>query len=229
MKETKKIRVKVKKRKLKVKNIMLCMLYIILIVNFIYCIINIKIKNIYIINNNIVSDKEIINDANISNYPSYLLSFSYKLKKDILKNNYIKDVEIRKDKFKIYIYINEYKPLVIYNNKILLENNTLVDNIHDIKGLPIVISNNIDTLELSSSFLKVNKDILLKISQIEYVPLENDLDRYLLYMNDGNSVYIKLSQIKKLNNYSKIVSSMKGKNGIIELDTDKDNISIKLK
>ena len=64
-----------------------------------------------------------------------------------------------------------------------------------------------------------NKDILLKISQIEYVPNEVDDERYLLYMNDGNSVYITLSKITKINQYGSIVNQMEGRNGIIYLDS----------
>lgn len=225
MKETKKIRVKVKKRKLKIKNILVFILSIILIINFIYYILNIKTKNIYVINNNIVNDKEIINYAQLDNYPPYLLSFNFIIEDNILNNPYIKEVEVIKTKFKVYIYITEYKPLAIYQNKVLLENNTLVDNTYDIKGLPIII-NNINTLEFANYFNKVDSNILLKISQIEYVPNEVDKERYLLYMNDGNSVYITLSKINKLNKYSSIVSQMEGKNGIIYLDSG-DYIELK--
>ena len=38
-------------------------------------------------------------------------------------------------------------------------------------------------------------------------------------MNDGNSVYITLSKINKLNSYNSIVSRMEGRNGIIYLDS----------
>lgn len=224
MKETKKIRVKVKKRKLKIKNIILFIISLLLIFNFIYYIFNIKIKNIYIINNNIVSDKEIIKELNLDNYPSYLLSLSYFIEKRIT-NPYIKEIDIEKKNFKIYIYTEEYKTLAIYNNKVLLENNTLVDNIYNIKELPIVI-NNIDTEIFSKYFSKVDNNILLKISQIEYTPNEVDKERYLLYMNDGNSVYITLSKIDKVNKYSSIVSQMEGKNGIIYLDSG-DYIELK--
>lgn len=218
MKETKKIRVKVKKRKLKSKNICLFILFLVLISLGIYYILKINISNIYVIGNNLVSDKEIINNANLTDYPSYVLSFKNKVKKNILSNSYIKDVTIKKDNFKFYIYITEYKPLAIYNNKILLENNTLVDNIYNVNCIPIVI-NTIDTLSFSSSFSKVNDDVLSKISQIEFVPNEVDKKRYLLYMNDGNSVYITLSKINKLNSYNSIVSRMEGRNGIIYLDS----------
>lgn len=225
MKETKKIRVKVKKRKLKIKNILIFLLSIVLVVNFIYYVLNIRIKNIYVINNNIVSDKEIIIYAGISDYPPYLLSLSYTIENKILENPYIKEVEVVKNNFKVYLYITEYKPLAIYKNKVLLENNTLVDNNYNLKELPIVI-NDIDTLKFAQNFSKIDSNIFIKISQIEYVPNEVDNDRYLLYMNDGNSVYITLTKITKLNKYSSIVSQMEGRNGIIYLDSG-DYIELK--
>lgn len=218
MKETKKIRVKVKKRKLKIKKLLLFLIFLIFAASAIYYVINIKIKNIYVINNNIISDKEIINSAKINDYPSYLLSLSFLIEKNILNNPYIKEVDVVKKKFKVYLYINEYKPLAIYKNKVLLENNKLLDNTYKIKELPIII-NEINTEEFSNYFSKVDSNILLKISQIEYVPNEVDKERYLLYMNDGNSVYITLSKITKLNKYNSIVNQMNDKFGIIYLDS----------
>ena len=225
MKETKKIRVKVKKRKLKVKNILMFLISIILIANFIYYMFNIKIKNIYVINNNIISDKEIIDNAKLRDYPPYLSSLSFIIEDNTLNNPYVKEVEVVKNRFKVYLYITEYKPLAIYKEQVLLENGALVDNSYNINWLPMVI-NDIDNLEFSEYFSKVDSDILLKISQIEYVPNDVDKDRYLLYMNDGNSVYITLTKITKLNKYSSIVSQMEGEKGIIYLDSG-DYIELK--
>lgn len=225
MKETKKIRVKVKKRKLKIKNLILFIIFITLLINTIYYILNKKIENIYIINNKIVSDKEIIKTAELEEYPSFLLNPKFILEKSIMNHPYIKDVTIKKSNFKLYIQINEYKQLAIFNNKIILENGNLVENIYNTKELPIII-NEIDVLSFAENFSKIDNNVLLKISQIEYVPNEVDNARYLLYMNDGNSVYITLSKIEKINKYSSISSQMEGKNGIIYLDSG-DYIELK--
>lgn len=221
MEKTKKVRVKVKKRRLKIKNILIFLLAIVIISNSIYCILNIKIKNIYIINNKLVSDKEILNDSKLIDYPSYLLSFNYKIKDNLLNNNlYIKDVEITKNSFKVYLYITEYKRIAIYNNKIILESGNLVDNNYNIKSLPIIISN-IDEVydDFVKYFSKIDDDVIVKISQIEYAKTEVDDERFLLYMNDGNSVYVTFSKIEKINKYSSIVGQMEGKKGIIHLDS----------
>ncbi|MCI7241360.1 MAG: FtsQ-type POTRA domain-containing protein [Bacilli bacterium] len=228
MKETKKIRVKVKKRKLKIKNILILLMLVILICNTIYFVLHIRIKNIYILNNKIVSDKEIINESYLDNYPYYFLTFKSKIKSNLLKNNnYIKDVKVTKKNFKVYLDINEYKMLAIYNNKIILENKNMVDNNYKINNLPI-ITNDINSVydDFVYYFTKIDDNILLKISQIEYTPNEVDKSRFLLYMNDGNSVYITLTRIEKLNRYSSIVSQMDGKLGIIYLDSG-DYIELK--
>ena len=92
----KKIKVKVKVRKIKFLNIILCLLILYIIYFIISTIINKKISNIYITGNNIISDKEIISTTNLEDYPSFVLTSSSKIKKLLLKNDYIKEVEVTK-------------------------------------------------------------------------------------------------------------------------------------
>ena len=98
MPEKKKIKVKRKKRKLKVKRIIICLLVLISLVLLFLYIKKLPIKNIYIVGNNILSDKEIIEEAGISNYPSFLATSSSTIKKKLLKNNYIKIYNKNKNK-----------------------------------------------------------------------------------------------------------------------------------
>ena len=133
MSEKKKIKVRVKKRKLKIKRIIIMLLFlIILVLSFIY-LRKLPIKNIYIIGNNIVSDKEIIEEAGISDYPSFICTSSSSIKNKLQKNDYIKEVTIKK-KFwgKIYVYIKEEKILALYNNKLILEDGKVIDNHYNI-------------------------------------------------------------------------------------------------
>ena len=167
-----KIKVKVKKRKLKLKRIFICLILLLIIVLLFLLIKNVPIKNIYIIGNNILSDKEIIEISQISNYPSFIETSKKDIIKRLEKNNYIKKVEVEKKFFnKIYIHITENKIISIYNNKLLLENGKEVENIYDIHTAPILISDisNIKE-EYFKNFSKINDDILLKISEIEYSP-----------------------------------------------------------
>ena len=220
MPKKKKIRVKVKKRKLKIKNILILILLIILIYNMIIYILNLKISNIYIVNNSLLTDKEIINLANLSDYPSFILTSSKDIKTNLYKNKLIKEIKVKKELFgNIYIYITEYKPIAIYNNQLLLDNGSLIDNIYDL-NLPI-IKNDISSIydDYIASFSLIDSDILYKISEIEYVPNDVDKERFLIYMTDGNYVYMTLNKITKLNTYNSIVDQLEGKHGIIYLDS----------
>lgn len=220
----KKIKVKVKVRKIKFLNIILCLLILYITYFIISTIINKKISNIYITGNNIISDKEIISTTNLEDYPSFVLTSSSKIKKLLLKNDYIKEVEVTKKGFgKIIINIKEKKILFKEKdtNKLVLEDKTKVDNIYSIDEVPILI-NTVDSSEYDYFIKKISKvdsNILLKISEIEYAKVDVDKQRFLLYMNDGNYVYITLSKIENLNKYEEIYNSLEGKKGIIYLDS----------
>lgn len=227
MPNKKKIRVKVKKRRLKIKNILILLLILVMLYFGINYILHIKIKNIYIINNNIVPDKDIINNAKLEEYPSFLLTTSKEIENNILKNNYIKEVSVtKKIGSKVYIEIEEYKTLCLYNNEIILESGNKVENTYNLI-LPVLL-NDISSIydDFINYFSKIDNGILSKISEIEYVPNEVDNQRFLLAMNDGNYVYITLTKITKLNKYNSIKDQLEGKLGIIYLDSG-DYVEIK--
>ena len=224
----KKVKVKVKKKKLKIKNIFIFLLFILIFISIVYYLINLPIKNIYIIGNNIVKDKEIIDLANLKDYPPYLKTYFSNIETKIKQNKYIKDVNIkRKLNGKIYIYISEYRPLYIYQDKLVLSSLSKEDNNYQIDYVPYVL-NNIDDIyqEFTTSFSKVDNDIIYKISHIEYIPNDVDKERFIFYMVDSNYVYITLSKIEKINKYNSIIKELEGKKGIIYLDSG-DYVEIK--
>ena len=228
MPEKKKIKVKVKKRKLKIKRILGVFLILVIIALTFLLVKDLPIKNIYIIGNNILTDKEIIKLAQIESYPSFLETTSSSIKRKIKKNNYIKDVKVEKKFYnKIYIYIEEAEPLCIYNNNVILSNALEVENTYNITEVPILLT---DITEIKDKFIKkislINKDILLKISEISYAPNEVDKERLIFKMNDGNLVYVTLNKITKINKYNSIYSEMNDKKGIIYLDSG-DYIELK--
>ena len=225
--EKKKVKIKVKKKRIKVKNVIITLLILLLLGFTSYDIITMPIKNIYIINNDIVSDKEILESLNIIDYPSFIKTI-FSIKKNKINNPYIKNFTVKKKLInKLYIEIEEYKPIAIYKDKVVLNNNSLADNIYNLDYLPYVI-NDIDSIydSFAKSFNKINNDILYRISQIEYKPNDIDNERFLLYMIDENYVYVSLSKIEKINKYNSIVASMKEQKGIIYLDSG-DYVEIK--
>ena len=225
---SKKVKVKVKKKKLNFKRTFLALFIIALFSLLMAYILHLPVKNIYIIGNSIVSDKEIIELSELTDYPPYINTYIVDIKKNLLSNEYIKSVSIQRKLFnKIYINIEEYKPLAVYEDKLLLSSGDQVDNNINIDYVPYIV-NNIDKVydNFIESFSKVDANVLLKISHIEYVPNDVDNERFILYMVDGNYVYINLTKINKINKYNSIVNELEGKKGIIYLDSG-DYVEIK--
>jgi len=215
---------KKKKRVFKIKNILILLTILVLLIISIYYILKMPIKNIYIKGNNIISDNEILELATLYEYPSFVLTKKNEIKKAIKKNKYIKSVNVTKKIGNIVeIKVNEYKPILIdKDSNIVIENGKKLENIYNLTDLPILINEiNNETIynNFSNKFSKINTNILRQISQIEYSPIEVDEDRFLLYMNDGNLVYITLTKIDKINKYNKIKDALEGKLGVIYLDS----------
>lgn len=219
----KKIKVTVKKRKINTKKVLLFLLIIYIIFYIVIEIIDYPIKNIYIIGNNTISDYEIITSSGLSSYPSLIKTSTKKVEKKLLTNNYIKNVSIKKKfKSKLIIEIEERRLLCLTtNNKIITSDGVYLDNIYTIKDLPTLINEIPSDIfeKFYKNFDKVDDNILSKISQIEYTATQVDKERFLLYMNDGNYVYITLDKITKLNKYDEIYKELEGKKGILNLDS----------
>ncbi|MBQ8681792.1 MAG: FtsQ-type POTRA domain-containing protein [Bacilli bacterium] len=215
---------KKKKRVFKIKNICILLGILLLLVGIFYYAITMPIKNIYIKGNQIISDDEIIELSALYQYPSFLLTRKSELKQSIKQNKYIKSIDISKKIGNIIeITIEEYQVIAITKDEnIILSNGQKLENTYNLNDIPILI-NEISNEEIynnfTNKFSKIKTNILRQISQIEYTPVEVDEDRFLLYMNDGNLVYITLTKIDKLNKYNKIKDKLEGKNGIIYLDS----------
>ena len=206
MKENKKEEVVVKRKFKFVKFlVVILILYIILFLG--YKLFTAKIKNIFILNNNYLTDQEVIDESGLRNYPSFLLTTKYKIKKNLLKNSLIKEAKIKKKLWGIiYIEISEYEPLFIYQDKVILDNGTKIDNNDYI--LPILINDvNEETLtKFINKYKDIDKEIKMQISEIEYLPNDIDKERFLFTMNDGNYVYITIYKTLAINEYNKISS-----------------------
>ncbi len=214
---------KKKKKVIKKKNILVFLISLIGICVLFYYIITMPIHNIYIKNNKIVTDNEIIKISGLDSYPSFILTKSSDIKKKIKKNKYIDKVKIKKEFGNIItIYIKEYQVIATTKeDKLILSNGLQIDNTYELSDMPILI-NEIQEKEIYTNFAKkmgkVKKDILRQISEIEYSPVEVDKNRFLLYMSDSNLVYITLTKINKLNKYNRIKDKLEGKIGTIYLD-----------
>ena len=111
------------KRKIKLVPVLLLILIAFLICSLVKMIVGFKVQNIYITNNKHLTDDYIIRQAELTNYPSYFLSFSFSLKNKLEKNDYIESAKINKSFFGVIeITVDENDVLFYkeYDNKYVL-------------------------------------------------------------------------------------------------------------
>ena len=209
-----------RKRRLKVVRLFLLIFFVAIISFLCIIFINIPIRSIIIKGNNILTDYEIIKESGLEDYPSYFGVFSYNVKNKLKKNKYIKNVKVRKGLLNVTITIEEKKVLYIdsLKNEKVLEDVKIIDD--KVLCVPYLI-NTVPT-DKQEGFIKamkkIDKDILCLISEIKYDPNEIDKDRYYLYMNDGNSVYLTVNKFEKINKYNSILENVGKQNGTLYLD-----------
>ena len=212
-----------RKRKLKILPVIITLLIIIVFVLIFHFISYISISNIYIKGNNYLTDQEIIEQAHLENYPSYIKTTKSKIKNNLLKNPYIKSVSVKKKLSRtIVIEVEEYNILFRKeeNNKIVLEDGTELDD-NNLYNVPILLNYVPDTKyeTFLNKMNQVSENIKDQISEIRYYPNEQDDDRFLLHMNDGNLVYLTLTKFKQINYYEEVIDQLEGKKGILYLDS----------
>ena len=220
MKKNEKEDAKVTVKKIKIVNILIVLLLLYIIGFYTYKVVVSPINNIFVVGNKYLTDQEIIDIAGIRNYPSFILTTKYNIKKKLLKNDLIDEVKIKKSFGRMLtIELKESDPLFIYNDKVILSNGKQIDNKN--YKLP-TITNYVeeDILnKLIEKYQNVDDEIKIMISEIEYVPNDIDKERFIITMNDGNYVYITLYKITSINEYIKIVSTLDNKKGILYLDS----------
>lgn len=210
-----------KKVKIRYGRLFLALVILCLIIYLIANYLNFPIKNIFVSNNTILSDQEIIDIAGLSNYPSIITTKNSKIKKRLKNNEFILDAKIKKKKLKeIYITIEENYPLFYdssSNKTILYDGTKTKTNVNCavlINYIPNTIYNDfIDKIKM------VDRNILNRVSEIKYDPNSVDEERFLLTMNDGNYVYLTLINFEKINNYVEILKNFENKKGILYLDS----------
>lgn len=184
-----------------------------------------RIENIVIKGNKIVTDQQIIDGAGLSNYPSFYKTTSYNIKKALEKNSFIKEVKIKRSFYHVItIEVSEYKVLLKKETtgKLVLENMNEVTTDQEIPYTVPRLVNDVPKdkySKLLKNLLKVKKSVRSSISEFYYDPNEFDKDRFLLYMDDGNSVYLTLTKFRMINYYNDVLPQLDGKKGILYLDS----------
>lgn len=221
---------KVIKKKLKISGLLFLVIFIVLITFGFYRVFNLPIKHIHITGNNNVSDNEIINVADIKYYPSIFKVSKKEIKESIMSIPLIKDAKVKKNILGILtIEVEEYKVLLLNKstNELILSNNKRMENNYNYTRVPTLVNFVPDTIyeELVTGLSVIDYDILSSISEIEYSKATNkdneviDDKRFILRMNDGNTVVMNTVNIKRLNSYNTIYSSLSDELGTIYLDS----------
>ena len=214
---------KVKKRRIKLKVIPF-LIFIAILVSLFFIgkeSLNIRTKNILIKGNNYLSDYEVMTMGDIIDYPKFITLNTYELEKRIKESPFVSKVKVRKRfLFVLEIDIEEAYPIYFdnLNNKEVLSNFKDVDEYYPSPRLINKVKE--EKLEsFNKAMLEIDKSILSLISEIEYIPNEFDEDRFLLYMNDGNAVYLTLTKFESINYYNEVLPQLEGHKGILYLDS----------
>ncbi len=188
-------------------------------------VLDIKTKAIIIHGNDIITDSEVLELTNMIDYPNFFKVSDKNIKRELKKQGFIEDVKIKRNiLLQIHIYIKEKKPLFIRedSNMIVFDKNSEIENdLNRNLNIPYLINYVPNTKydDLIEKLKKIDYNLLKKISQIKYEPTKYDEDRFILYMNDSNRVYINLPKFKNFNDYDKMVTKFEGKTGKLYLDS----------
>ena len=210
-----------KKKKIRFKGLLIVILFVYLVLSCVYYLWTRPIKYVNIEGN------VYLKESYISDYLSLEDTSIMKInKKDVVEklilHPLISDASVKKVGNKLNIVITEEK-ILFYNlnkQKLVLSNGEECDN-ESILGIPSLI--NYVPLDIYTEFIEkltvVDHEVLSIISEIEYNPsIVNgktvDEKRFLLRMNDGNTVYINTINIEKINNYLSIIEAVLNKSDI---------------
>jgi len=209
-------------RKIKYKNVFIFFFMVFIGVFCFYKIMNLKIKNIYIDGNTLLTDQQIIDIAGLHDYPVISDTNAKDIKNKLEENVYIKSatVKYRNLMREIDIDIVQNEPLLYYEyeNIYLLADGSKVNDSYD---LPTLINQTPDNIlkELLTKLETLDESILMRISEIRYYPSDVDDELFYLTMTDGNYIYINFDTFDKLDTYIEILVKLEDKKGIIHLDS----------
>lgn len=215
---------RVKKRKLNFLKVIIFILIIYLLIHAGLYLSNINVKNIVIKNTNYLSDTEVIKIAGLADYPSFFRTSTRKIEKKLEEEPLIKEADVKR-KWGFIFELNIKEEKILYkrrnDNVYVLGSGEEISIKNNLSGVATLINytpKNISK-KLNKKLNEIDSNILNKISEIEYAPNKTDEERFLLYMNDGNQVYITLTKTDELNYYVDIVKKLGGKKGILNLDS----------
>lgn len=215
----------VKRRKLKVFRLFIMLLILVVFIFLVYLFLNSSTKNIIISGNKYLDDDSIIEMVGLKNYPGFFTKSSIHMEKEIENSIYVTKATVKRKFYHTFVIeVQENRPLFINNNtsKIVFSDKSEVPVSDEISLFRVPRLINYVPDDKYKDFVlgmkSIKEDVLGKISDIEYQPNDLDKDRFLLYMDDSNMVYLTLTKFKMVNYYNDVLSQLENKKGILYLD-----------
>lgn len=215
----------VKKRKIK---LLPCLIVLLMIGGLVFGVkffLHLPIRNLIVQGTSFLNDDYILTLANAKDYPSFWLSSTVSMEKKLEESPYVLSADINREFFHTLVFnIKENKPLFINNTKqtVVFSDKEEVPVLEEIELFRVPRLINYVPDNKYKSFIKgmanIKTDILGKISDIEYQPNDYDKDRFLLYMDDGNMVYLTLTKFNMINYYNDVLGQLENRKGILYLD-----------
>ncbi len=234
---------KTKKRKKKLKlnlpRTIVFVLFIYIICYFLYSLYNGKVIHYNIEGNSLYKDSYILKKCGLTDYPPILSINRRSIKKTLEEDPLISKVDVSYDwRFYLNIKITENRPMFLIksSNQVCLQDGTLVEN-NNYLGIPTLLNDAPGEVRnlLAEKLSQVDPGILYLINEIKYDPSYDsthkviDENRFLLYMNDTNTVYITARKAKTLNYYLTIIANNElNEAGTLYLDGDENNYTFKV-
>ena len=208
------------KRKLNYKRLIIFLLIASIILYCTFALLNAKITSFFISGNSVLSDQEILEFAEVDNYPNLITSLSPVISNRLEEHNLIVSAKVSKSNFsELHIEIEEASPM--FFNSILKQ--TVFSNGYlseDLYSVPYLINYVPDLIyeEFIEKMGTIDLDVINKISEIKYDPNDVDDERFLFLMSDGIYVYLTVYKLEAINEYLSISQKVEGEKGILYLD-----------
>lgn len=208
-------------RRIRYKRLIIFLVIFILIILVTLKVLFLRISNIYVYGNVFLSDQEIIELADLSNYPISLFNMTSSIESKVSKSQYISSAKVRKKNFtEVYIDVIENRPLFYdeSTSKTVFSDGSSSTMIFNVPSL----TNSVDS-SVYEEFLKqlslIDLTVFNNISEIEYTPNNVDKELFLFSMNDGNYIYANIDRFVSINKYFDMVVNFNNHKGILYLDS----------
>jgi len=216
---------KLKKRYVKIFSFLVFILVMILLYFVIFSDFA-NITNVYIKNERLVSEEEILELSGLKDYPNTYFTFKSQIRSKLKTNQYIKDVDIDKKGKRIYLTIIETKPLLRVGDQYLFDNNLIFagefsDVVPTYHGDVMILEKVEFQEELNALYLDSYENYS-RISEIIFNPHALNQKELRLIMRDGNTVIVTYDDFAyKMGYYVDILVNINERlpnsNGIIDL------------